>query len=100
MATTYKIGGNWADDNARFLTLPLDMAQSFRYILRSYFGENAETNRTITKMYIVNYFKNKESFSIDDIRNSMLLDKIHAALCVLNGTDETWTIFDKYGDRI
>lgn len=38
----------------------INLAQAFRSILREHFGENAETDQTITKQYVTKYFLQRQ----------------------------------------
>jgi len=76
------------------------VASAYRAALQSIFGIGAETNRAITEKTVFGYYflKNVQGKMTDADRDKKdLLQNAFIALKNWNGTDEVWTLFEKYG---
>jgi hypothetical protein len=67
-------------------------AAQFKALMRAYFGEGAETNRTITAAYVETYFLTTNGLTIEAIQHGMALKGMFEELSAWNGTGETWTL--------
>ena len=79
------------------------VASAYRSALRSIFGSGAETNRVITEKAVFGYYfsKNVQGQMTDQDRDKKdLLQNAFFALSEWNGTNEVWTLFEKYGDKL
>ena len=70
-------------------------AALLRAVLRSHFGDGAETNRDVTATAVTNYFVAKrmqDSLTAKDAADMVLLSSLFAELSEWNGDGTTWTI--------
>jgi hypothetical protein len=89
-------------EQARLASLVPLMGQAhlFRALLQRNFGAGAEVNRAITADAVTGYFATATGLSGDDVRDGVLLKELFETLANWNGTGETWTLFEKYGEVI
>ncbi len=67
-------------------------AYMFRALMRQYFGDNAETNRDITREVVEGYFLTAPNLTIQGVQHGMTLQGLFAELSTWNGTGETWSL--------
>lgn len=67
-------------------------AYMFRALMRQYFGDNAETNRDITREVVEGYFLTAPNLTIQGVQHGMTLQGLFAELSAWNGTGETWSL--------
>jgi hypothetical protein len=87
------------EHSARLAALPIAKASLFRSTLRAYFGDNAELNRAVTAEAVASYFIQAPA-SAQSLKDAIILDKLFQELSAWNGTGETWTLFEQFGDLI
>jgi hypothetical protein len=89
-------------EQARLASLVPLMGQAhlFRALLQRHFGAGAEVNRAITADAVTGYFATATGLSGDDVRDGVLLKELFETLAAWNGTGETWTLFEKYGEVV
>jgi hypothetical protein len=75
-------------------------AYMFRALMRQYFGDNAETNRAITRQVVEGYFLTTPNLTVQGVQHGMTIKGLFEELSAWNGTDETWSLFDNYGSLI
>jgi hypothetical protein len=79
------------------------MVRTYRDTLRKHFGPNAETNREVTETAVAAYFEAKripESINAVETADAIALTRYFAILAAWNGTGETWTMYEKYGNLL
>jgi hypothetical protein len=68
-------------------------ASKFRSLMQSFFGPDAELDRTKTADFVTYYFMNATGLSGDQVRDGIFLKELFAELSAWNG-GETWTLFE------
>lgn len=72
----------------------LMQAGAFRKILRTYFGENAETNHDVTFTAVMNYFLAKQAsgtITAQEVADMTVLKEIYVILVAWTGDGTTWS---------
>ena len=79
------------------------MVRTYRDTLRKHFGPNAEINREVTETAVAAYFDAKripETINAVETADAIALTRYFGILAAWNGTGETWTMYEKYGDLL
>jgi hypothetical protein len=72
----------------------------FRYLMRMYFGENAEINHEITEKTVETRFLGTTLTDLSEVQHGIIIQKHFETLSALNGTGETWSIYEDFGARL
>ena len=80
----------------------LAIAEAYRTTLRSMYGDNAETDRAVTRQRVEDDLlaMTMHDQGVDAIRAAMVLERGFEAICQWTGSAETWSFFDAFGELL
>ena len=80
----------------------LAIAGAYRTTLRTMYGDNAETDRAVTRQRVEDDLLAMAMHTpgVDAIRAAMVLERGFEAICQWTGSAETWSFFDAWNELI
>ena len=80
----------------------LAIAGAYRATLRGMYGDNAETDRAVTRQRVEDYLfaMAMHDQGVDAVRAAMVLERGFEAITQWTGSAEAWSFFDAFGTRL